>query len=409
MYPNRSALMSQATNRTAPDSNSDMVRAAGAAQPFAGLIDPILVDDPVAFPFAGSVARSHAAAAWTWVLRDLCPDLISAEGVAKGHVGAAELELIMPELLARMKDGLANAEVNSDAGRRLRASLGTVDAREALPIIIGALRNRALLGKAQAFGRAVNTITDDGALGVALHSMPLQDKALAALLFHAAIGQVANPTKLVTTVIKLAGNATESAIHRVGFAPIIEAVLSHALNQLQVLQPFGPFADIDLTCRALERYHRLMRALTAYVEFARGSRWTMIVSAATKQVSDRIGPRLRDVVPDITHALRKPQHGHDRLDADLLLAALNGVYLLRTIRDCRESLALNALFDQAWSQSGEALELLLQRNMDLLRQGQGDAIVAARLDAGIKMAEVRFNAEYAETLRRSRATAERRL
>ena len=96
--------MSQATNRTAPDSNSDMGRAAGAAQPFAGLIDPILVDDPVAFPFAGSVARSHAAAAWTWVLRDLCPDLISADGVAKGHVGAAELELIMPELLARMKD-----------------------------------------------------------------------------------------------------------------------------------------------------------------------------------------------------------------------------------------------------------------------------------------------------------------
>ena len=402
--------MSQAANSSAPDTPIDKARGTSVATPaFAGLLEPILVDDPVAFAFAGSVARSHAAAAWAWVVRDLCPDLMSADAIAQGRFSAGDLEVIMPDLLARMKAGLAEAEINSDAGRRLRASLGTIDAREALPVVLGALRNRALLGKAQAFGRAVNTIADDGALGVALHSMPLQDKALAALLFHAAIGQVANPTRLVTTVIKLAGNATESAIHRAGFAPIIEAILAHALNQLQALQPFGPFADIDLTCRALERYHRLMRALTGYVEFARGSRWTMIVSAATKQVSDRIGPRLRDVVPDITHALRRGREGHDRLDSDLLLAALNGVYLLRTIRDCRDSLALNALFDQAWSQSGEALEMLLQRNMDLLRQGQGDAILAARLDAGIKMAEVRFNSDYADTLRRSRATAERRL
>jgi hypothetical protein len=35
-------------------------------------------------------------------------------------------------------------------------------------------------------------------------------------------------------------------------------------------------------------------------------------------------------------------------------------------------------------------------------------VIGARLDAGIKMAEVRFNPEYAETLRRARASAERR-
>ena len=65
------------------------------------------------------------------------------------------------------------------------------------------------------------------------------------------------------------------------------------------------------------------------------------------------------------------------------------------------------MFDQAWSQSGEALELQLQRNLDLIRQNPADPIIAKRLDAGIKMAEVRFNPEYAETLRRARASAER--
>ena len=69
---------------------------------------------------------------------------------------------------------------------------------------------------------------------------------------------------------------------------------------------------------------------------------------------------------------------------------------------------LNALFEQAWSQTGQALEVHLQRNLELIRQHPADPEIGARLDAGIKMAEVRFNPEYADTLKRARAAAERR-
>ena len=134
----------------------------------------------------------------------------------------------------------------------------------------------------------------------------------------------------------------------------------------------------------------------------------MVLSAITKQVSDRIEPRLRDVVSDINQAMRRGREGSDRLDNDRILAAINGVYLLATIRECRDSLALNALFEQAWSQTGQALEVHLQRNLDLIRQHPADPVIGTRLDAGIKMAEVRFNAEYADTLKRARAAAERR-
>ena len=379
-----------------------------AGKPFAGLVDAVLVEDPVNFAFPGSVARSHAAAAWTWVVRDLCSDLLSADRAASGAMTAAEIEPVMPDVLARMKDGVAKAAADFDTGRRLRAMLGSDDAREALPVLLGALRNRGLLTKAQAFGRAVNSIADDAALGVAIQSMPLQDGPLASLLFHAALGQVANPTRLVTAAIKLSGSATEVAVTRNGFTPVIDAMLAHAQNQLHVLQPMGAFADIDLTCRGLDRFHRLIRSITGYIELTRGSRWATVVSALTKQVSDRVEPRLRNVVPDLNMAMRRGREGADRLDNDALLAAINGVYLMATVRDCRDSLALNALFDQAWSQSGQALELHLQRNLDLIRQHPGDPIIGTRLDAGIKMAEVRFNPEYAETLRRARAAAERR-
>ncbi len=87
---------------------------------------------------------------------------------------------------------------------------------------------RALLGRAQAFGKATNTIVDDAGLISALQSLPIQDPPVAALLFHAAIGQVINPTKLVTAITKLAGSAKEDAIARSGYGPLVDAMLAHA-------------------------------------------------------------------------------------------------------------------------------------------------------------------------------------
>jgi len=398
-----------------PAQSPDMVppkaagrKAGAAAKPFCGLIDPVLVHEPVQFAFAGSLSEAAALTVWTWVLRDLCADLVSAESLASGQFGPADLEKLAPEILTRMKAGLDQADANIESLRRLRVQMGRDDARDIVVVTMAALRNRALLGKAQAFGRAINAIGEDSALGVALQSMPLQDANVAALLFHAAMGQVANPSRLVAAIVKLCGNAGEASVQRHGFGPLIDAYLAHAQDQLYHLQFSGPFADIDRVCRSLDRFHRLVRALTGYIEFARGSRATQVLASITKQVSDRVEPRLREVVTDINQAMRRPREGGDRLDNDRLLAAINGVYLLASVRECRDSLALNATFDQAWNQSGQALEVHIQRNLDLLRQQLGDPTTGARLDAAIKMAEVRFNPDYAETLRRARNAAERR-
>jgi hypothetical protein len=378
------------------------------SKPFCGLIDAILVQEPVLFAFPGSLSGEAAQACWTWLVRDVCPDLVSVTGIENGTVEASDVEPLIPEILARAKKALERVDADADAMRRFRAQFGRDNAREEVNTALAALRSRALLTKAIGFGKAINAMTDEAALGTALQSMPLQDPRLAALLFQAAVGQVANPTRLVVAVIKLSGSATETAVSRNGFSPLIDALLAHAQNQLHNLQLTGPFADVDLVCRSLDRFHRLVRALTGYIEFARGSRSTQVLSTITKMVSDRVEPRLKEVVTDLNQAMRRPREGMDRIDNDRLLAAINGVYLLAAVRECRDSLALNAVFDQAWGQTGQALELHIQRNIDLLRQTPGDPMTGARLDAAIKMAEIRFNPEYAETLRRARVAAERR-
>jgi hypothetical protein len=406
--------MSQATNRSEIiPAETPRVAARGgnvSLLPFAGLIEPAIVEETMGQSFAGCIGRANAQAGWVWVYRDLCPDLILRDSIDAGVFTARDLEPLMPQVLARMKDALARAGKDAEEARRLRAMLGGDEERAALPTLLNVLRGRALLSKAQTFGKALNGMSDEAALTVALQSMPLQDPPLASLLLHAALGHVANPTRLVTAVIKLAGNGTEAAVARSGFSPLVEAILAHAQNQVYLLRPTsGAFADFDLVCRALDRFHRLVRSLSGYIEFARGSLWASILSAITKQASDAVEPRLRDVVSDINLALRRAREGTtDRLDGDRMLAAMNGVYLLSTVRSCRDSLALNATFDQVWSQSGQTLEHYLQRNLDQHRDNPNDAIVSARLDAGIKMAEIRFNPEYAETLRRARSAAERR-
>jgi hypothetical protein len=314
---------------------------------------------------------------------------------------------VIPQILARVRDAVSEASAEPLPNQRLKIQLGGEDAWARLPLVLNAVKSRALLDKAAAFGRATNSITDDAAMATALQSMPLQDASLSALLMQAVVGEVLNPSKLLASVVRIVGTGTETAIMRSGFAPLVDAVLSHAQNQISALQPIGPFADIDKTCRAVDRFHRLMRALNGYVEFGRSTRWSTIAGALTKAASERIEPKLRDVGLDVNRSLRRPQ-GVDRLDSDALLAALNGVYLLATVRDCRDSLALNALFDQVWMQTGQALEMQLTRNLDILRGNPGDKLAAERLETGIKMAELRFNAEYAEVLRRAMESAARR-
>lgn len=398
--------MSQATARSAIAAATTARPVAGAGRPFFGLIDSVLVDDFAGFEFAGAIAHAHAAAAWTWMQRDLATGLVDPDAL-EGPDSAKALDAVMPQLLERARAAVAAAAESREAERRLRTQLGGEEDWQRLPVVLNALKCRALLGKAQSFGRAVNGLADEAAIGQALQAMPLQDRAVGALLMQATVGQVSNPARLVTAVIRIAGASTEAAVRRAGFEPLIEAILAHAQNQVPVLQVRGQFADIDLTCRAITRFHRLVRALHSYLELTRGGRWAMIAGALTKQISERVEPRLRDVPMDVNRALRRAREGTDRLDSDDVLSALNGVYILATVRECRESLALNALFDRTWTQVGEALEMHVQRNLDFLRQNPADKVTSERLDASIKMAKLRFNAEYAEILKRAKEAAER--
>ncbi len=376
-------------------------RVAARRPPFFGLLDSLIVEDATGpLVFNGALSRGEAEIVWIWLHRDIAADLIDTR-LPDGEVGIAALEGVMPEVLNRAREQVSAAGASGEVERRVKAQVGGDVVYRRLPIVLNALKVRALLTKAGSFGRLTNNITEDAAMMTALQMIPRQDQAIAALLMQAAIGQVHNPSRLMTAVTRIAGGTNELAIERAGFGPLIEALLAHAQNQLPAMMQWGAFADIDLTCRGMDRFHRLMRSVTGYVELTRLSRWSGAVAGLVGAASERIEPQLRSVAPDVNRALRK-REGADRIDSDQMLAALNGVYLLATVRECRESLALNALFDHTWMQVGTALEQHIERTLEAMRQNPADTVAAERLEGALKMAGLRFTNEYVEMMQRAR-------
>jgi hypothetical protein len=376
-------------------------------RPFLGLIDAVMVASPAEFVFDGAIPADDADAAWTWMVRDLAPDLIDIEAIDDGARNVAALDALLPELLSRARKALGDAGTSVELTRRIKTQLGSEEAWDKLPAVLNALKCRGLLEKAGNFGRAANGMNDETQLALAMQAMPLHDKDVAALLMQAAVLHVANPARLVTAAIRITGSPEERDLVRAGFAPLIDAILAQAQNQIPVLTQVGTFGDMDLVCRAVDRFHRLMRGVTGYVELNRSNRWALAAAGLTKAISERLEPRLRDIAPDLNKALRR-RDGTDRVDSDLILSALNGMYLLSTVRDCRDSLAVNAVFDQVWSQTGQALEIHIERHLEQLRVNPADAIASVRLDAALKMAGIRFNQEYEDTLRRAKDAVQRR-
>lgn len=202
-------------------------------KPFLELIDAVVVEAPTEFAFDGAVTPEVATAAWSWMVRDLAPDLIDIEAIDDIPNNLAALDALMPDLMARARNALSEAQTSLDAARRIKTQLGGEDAWARLPTVLNALRCRSLLDKAQSFGRAANSMGDEAALALALQSMPLQDGAVASLLMMSAVGQVATPARLINAAIRIANSNTESALVRAGFGPLLDACFAHAQDQFR--------------------------------------------------------------------------------------------------------------------------------------------------------------------------------
>ena len=152
--------MSDSTEQHSAEGGARVAR----PRPFGGLIDAVIVPSPTSFDFDGAIAAKHAEAAWVWMQRDLAPDLIPATLPADDEAARAVIDAQVPVLLQRAKAAIAEAANKPEALRRIKVQFGGEPAWLRLPVVLQALKCRAVLEKAQGFGRAANAMTDEAAL-----------------------------------------------------------------------------------------------------------------------------------------------------------------------------------------------------------------------------------------------------
>ncbi len=373
------------------------------------ILGPLLVGGRPHFDPPGAILVSDAEAIWTWLERDVVPELSAQARKALQQDGNPEiLATFTKSLAAQIAEQLQFAQDEPDLLRRIRVQIGDEAAFAHLRHVASGFRCQPYLGKAVAFGRALDRQKDEQAVGLSLSSFPAKNSALMPMLMHAAMSQVSNPARIVTVVTRLSGGATERAITQSGFDTIIDAMTAHAQNQLSLIGDKGHFTDMDLVCRAILRLHAFIRGISIIVENDGHSRWAGRSAKLVAHISDQLAPRIQRVEADVRQALRPSRAGSGGIESDALLEALNGLYLLTTVREARDSFGVNSVLDSAWTQTGQVLETLISRNLEAYKMEPNDDEVARRLEAAIDMARIRFNPEYAEVIERAKEGALRR-
>ncbi|RDE10456.1 hypothetical protein [Pelagibacterium lacus] len=377
---------------------------------FLDMLAHVTVEAPIFHSFPGALRADLLAPIWTWMARDIAGSVAARLGdaIASGAEPPAAFGAMLPEILDALKANAEAERLDADRQRRNTIQMGGDGARAMLPRVIMAMRRRPLLEQAAKFGTAVGTLADEAAIGTALQTISIANPVTRALWMQVMVDHIGNPSRMMAAVSALSGGAEEKTVLAAGYGPLVDAILSHAQSQIGLVASRPAlFGDIDGACKAIDRFHRLVRALNYTLEIDRRSPWGRIIADLTGRMSERLERPLREVNANITQALRRPRD-NDRIDPDKILEGFNGLYLLMAVRASRDSLAVNALLDQAWTDTGRTLELLIARALDAYRANPDDGVARERFDAGIKMAEIRFNAEYADILKRARETAARR-
>lgn len=367
-------------------------------------IEPILVGLPIMIPFKGAVSVENAVKIWLWLVRDVDADLSKLAS----HLLAQKSDMkLLAGFTSRVAAQIAaerdRVSGNFELTKRLAVQLGGEDVLADLECIQKAFKFQPLLAKAVAFGHAVDKVRDENALGLALNSLPVEDPIVTALLMQACVGAVSNPFRLISVVVNLAGENSQAAVAGVGLGAFIEAIVAHAQDQVGYFaNKTGLYMDTELARLKLDRFHRLARGLSIITDDDHRSEWAKQIALLIRRMSELVEPFIVKVDVEVRQSLRRPRAGPDRLDDDLLLAALNGVHLLAAAKEAKDSLALNSVIETAWTETGRALEILTTRNLDSFRSAPEDDVAARRLDAGIQMSIIRFNPEYGEILQRAK-------
>lgn len=359
--------------------------------------------------FGASISRKALEHFWEWAQRDLDVEQIAEINKTIGgqhQPDERELEIALNRIVELVTPLLEKSDNDTELKRRLTIQMGGLDVFEAVPTILLAFSYVGYIKSGLDLGQELNSQEDNEALGYALEHMEFPSNDIKSLWCQSFASKLLRADGLAATISKLSFATTEDAIKKSGFAEFVDALITNAQQQIEIIEnQSGMFRDIDLTCRAIDRFHQIARGLQFHLDLAKTSKWNVALERLIKRGADSLNGKFSDILVDVNKVLRpKPSNGSEpHLDPADVLQAYNGLYILAATRTARESLAVNAIVDRVWRDVGKSLEAMVDRIFEHFKQSAGgDQFDHAQVDIAIKFCSIRFGAEYAAILRKNK-------
>ncbi|MEP3280146.1 MAG: hypothetical protein ABJO38_27285, partial [Stappiaceae bacterium] len=388
------------------------------------LLDPFLIDEHLPRRQSARIERSSLNLIWTWIIRDVAPELAAEVGgkVTAGTVSDAEFVALIDQFRNDIKElieeKLDSASHNPDFRRRLIMHLGGEH-------VIADIRDMVTY---QTHRHLIEPVIENFADGIDRHRLIEQDQ-LADKVFEfadnhpdlvvwvaaAALHKVDNPNSLLAFSAKLAESESAGDIEESPFAPFVEMVLSEAdrnLVRTELACQHGPNPDLpsDLLQTSLSDYYDLMRGLSLEIDLDHAANWRKQAATIRRDISAIVSRDIEATPGLVRRTLREPRvNSAGALDIDQheISDAKRALQILGIVRKAAEYMAVNEMISQASQTVDQTLDIVCRTLISDLGRARGkkkDALLAA-VNVGIDYVEIFYGEKDAELMRRSRQAA----
>jgi len=365
--------------------------------------------------FGAGIRRSALDHFWEWLQRDLQQEeifLVNEVLGGQSQPSERQIEVALSNIVEMVSPLLQKCHEDPETKRRLTIQMGGPEVFEVLPTILLAFRYVSYIKSGVNLGRELSASEDPGAFAYALEHISFPTAEVKSLWCQSFVSGVLRADLLAATIAKLSYASTDEAIKKSGFGEYVGALLTNAQQQIEIIEnQTGIFRDIDLTCRAIDRFHQIARGLQFHLDLSKSSKWNVALERLVKRGALSLSSRFSDVLHDVNKVLGPAPKGANSvgLDPANVLQAYNGLYVMAATRSARESLAVNAVVERVWKDVGTALEAMVDRIFEHFKHSAGsDAFDTAQVEIAIKFCSIRFGAEYAAILRRNKDNIVRR-
>lgn len=413
----RSISQSSADEKTTVFSDDDAVAAVHkdmAIERISSELALVLVDGEPEI-LGSAIRRSVLDHFWEWVQRDLeSAEISEINNVLGGQKqpDERELEVSLSRIVDLVSPLVSQCADDSEKRRRLTIQVGGPEVFDAIPTILVAFSYVSYIVTGKNLGRELSAIEEPEAFTYALEHIDFPANDVKGLWCQTFVSGIERADLMAAAIAKLSYALTEEAIRKSGFGEYVDALLTNAQQQIEVIETqTGIFRDIDLTCRAIDRFHQIARGLHFHLDLSKSSRWNLTLERLVKRGANALSGKFSDVLHDVKKVLGPaPKGGGSKmLDPADILQAYNGLYIMAATRSARESLAVNAVVERGWKDIGTALEAMVDRIFEHFKHSAGsDSLDNAQVDIVIKFCAIRFGSEYAAILRRNKDNIIRR-